>query len=444
MATLTIKNVGPIKEVLDLKLNKVNVFMGPQSSGKSTIAKIISHCAWIEKDASINEDLDGYDDFEESLEKFHKMKGYFKGNSFISYQSDVIEILYEEKKFSIKWANKDIYKRCKIAYIPSERNIVVMQEMEKVELPKTNIRSFLFDWFDARKTHPKKNKILGLGIQYYYNENKKEDRVLSSKKNDKYDILLSHASSGLQSTIPLVVMLEYLSNWIYHNEENESYQGKEQRDNRKKRFFLEATFEFINNSNLGEDIDSLKDFLDKIISAKDANSILSEDNTFSPQEIKLINSVLEYSIKDRNLFKTHFSNFIIEEPEQNLFPSTQRDLVYHLLKLITGERDHQLTITTHSPYVLYALNNCMMAGLVHEKMSEADKEKLKCLSSKIDPKSVSIYEIEDGKFKENKTKDGEVNKTIQRENGLISNNYFDQKMKELMDDFYVMLNYYGK
>ena len=48
MAHITIKNIGPIKEV-DIDLNKINIFMGPQSSGKSTIAKIICHCQWVEK-----------------------------------------------------------------------------------------------------------------------------------------------------------------------------------------------------------------------------------------------------------------------------------------------------------------------------------------------------------------------------------------------------------
>ena len=40
MAKITIKYVGPLKEVtLDIK--RINVFMGPQSTGKSTIAKIM-------------------------------------------------------------------------------------------------------------------------------------------------------------------------------------------------------------------------------------------------------------------------------------------------------------------------------------------------------------------------------------------------------------------
>ena len=60
-----------------------------------------------------------------------------------------------------------------------------------------------------------------------------------------------------------------------------------------------------------------------------------------------------------------------------------------------------------------------------------DEEKLRCIESDITPDSISIYQIENG----------QINR-IQKEDGLISDNYFDNKMKELMDDFYTMLNYY--
>ena len=66
-------------------------------------------------------------------------------------------------------------------------------------------------------------------------------------------------------------------------------------------------------------------------------------------------------------------------------------------------------------------------------MSEKDKKRLKCQFSLISPQNVSAYEIRDGiLFK------------IQQDDKLIGANYFDKKMKELMDDFYIMLNYYGK
>ena len=47
MTKITIKYIGPLKEV-SLYIKRINVFMGPQSAGKSTIAKIISQALWAE------------------------------------------------------------------------------------------------------------------------------------------------------------------------------------------------------------------------------------------------------------------------------------------------------------------------------------------------------------------------------------------------------------
>ena len=65
-------------------------------------------------------------------------------------------------------------------------------------------------------------------------------------------------------------------------------------------------------------------------------------------------------------------------------------------------------------------------------MDEESKGRLKCDTSKISPSDVSIYEIREG-----------VVKRVQKEDGLIQDNYFDQQMGKLMDDFYLMLNYYS-
>jgi hypothetical protein len=75
----------------------------------------------------------------------------------------------------------------------------------------------------------------------------------------------------------------------------------------------------------------------------------------------------------------------------------------------------------------------MLCGLVQDKMSDQDKNKLKCLSASIKPELVSAYQINNG----------EITKIQQKDDKLIGANFFDQKMKELMDDFYIMLNYYG-
>lgn len=424
MTTIAIKNIGPIKEVATISLNKINVFMGPQSSGKSTIAKIISFCTWVEKDVATNQSLSEYEDnktyFRERLESFHKIKGYFNSGSYIRYKSEVVDIVWENEECSISWVDRYAYKRSKIAYIPSERNMVILPEARKSEFGNTNIRSFLFDWFEARKKYSDKNKlsVLNLGVNYYYVEGSEEDHIRGSNNDSEYDILLSSASSGLQSITPLIAIIEYLTKWIY-DEDTISFELDERRQ-RVNRILAEEKV--------------LKPYYDKdYLPIEDRQDFTNSFNEkLHEKEEKAVKYFEEYKTISNSLFKTTNSKFIIEEPEQNLFPEAQRDLVYYFLQKCLDREGNRLTLTTHSPYVLYALNNCMMTGLVHNKMEANELSKLKCNQSKINPVDISIYEIREGVVKD----------TIQGEDGLISDNYFDQKMKDLMDDFYLMLNYY--
>ena len=424
MTTIAIKNIGPIKEVVTISLNKINVFMGPQSSGKSTIAKIISFCTWVEKDVATNQSLSEYEDnktyFRERLESFHKIKGYFNSDSYIRYKSEVVDIVWENEECSISWVDKYAYKRSKIAYIPSERNMVILPEARKSEFGNTNIRSFLFDWFEARKKYSDENNlsVLNLGVNYYYVEGSEEDHIKGNNNGSKYDILLSSASSGLQSITPLIAIIEYLTKWIY-DEDTISFELDERRQ-RVNRILVEEKV--------------LKPYFDKdYLPIEDRQDFTNSFNEkLHEKEEKAVKYFEEYKTILNSLFKTTNSQFIIEEPEQNLFPEAQRDLVYYFLQKCLNIEGNRLTLTTHSPYVLYALNNCMMAGLVRDKMEANELSKLKCNQSKIDPIDISIYEI----------REGVVRRTIQGEDGLISDNYFDQKMKDLMDDFYLMLNYY--
>ncbi|KUK57770.1 MAG: hypothetical protein XD81_1399 [Bacteroidetes bacterium 38_7] len=48
MRRITVRNVGPIKDA-QLELKKINILIGQQSTGKSTLAKIACYCSWVEK-----------------------------------------------------------------------------------------------------------------------------------------------------------------------------------------------------------------------------------------------------------------------------------------------------------------------------------------------------------------------------------------------------------
>ncbi|MGY6650348.1 hypothetical protein [Wenyingzhuangia sp. IMCC45574] len=415
--TLSVKNIGPIQDV-NFSINKFNVFMGQQSSGKSTIAKILSFCSWLEKDISFHQSYEKYLDnlfFIEKLETFHKMKGYFKASSEIHFIGDAIEIFYTIDNVSIKWLNTRFdYTRSKISYIPSERSTVILPEMEKVELPNNYLRSFLYDWFDTRKVynHDNRFEILDLGIEYYYSEENKESHITS----EKFDILLSQASSGVHSVTPLLTMVDNLINNIYDQEKQSSYEL----DEVKAKVMQLMISKFIFKKHYNKDFQG-EERKEKI---KEVNKKISE------KDEKIIPLFERFKKVRNNLFQTHRTNLIIEEPEQNLFPSTQKELIYKLLKYFDNELEHSLTFTTHSPYVLYAINNCILSFITEDRIPHKLKQRLACLKSKINPKDISVYELHDGKIS-----------CIQQENGLIGGNFFDKNMKEVMDDFYVMLNF---
>lgn len=426
MTTIEIKNIGPIKEA-KFELNKVNAFMGPQSSGKSTIAKIISFCTWVEKDVATSQSLSKYQEnktfFKQQLEEFHKMKDYFKVNSYIHYRSEVVNILWENDECSVNWVDRYAYKRSKIAYIPSERNMVILPEARKAEFGDTNIRSFLFDWFEARKKYSLKNEnenllsILNLGINYYYIEGNQEDRIMGVDKDSYYDIPLSSASSGLQSITPLIAMIEYLIKWIY-NENKTSFEQDERKYKVQETLIENKILKpYYNRENLQQKelTELLNSFLEKL---------RINDN-------KAINYVKEFKKLFDQLFITQNSQFIIEEPEQNLFPETQRDLIYYMLCVLNkSKRDHRLTFTTHSPYILYALNNCLMGYNIKDRVE--DKSEFRSSASWIDPEKVSIWQIGNGKLFSVKDK---ITKTV-------TEHYFNEITKDIMDEYYDMLHFY--
>ena len=411
MSKITIQKVGPIDE-LSLDLNKINIFIGPQSSGKSTIAKIISYCQWVEKRFI----LDGKynDNFAERFMEFHRISdSYFQEESYIKYESDntIIEYKGYSHEQSINRVSNGLkYINSKNIYIPAERNFVsAIENLRKYKRGNDNIMNFVYDWAEIRDNYPLEHKypILNLDVSYYYISELDTD-MLSLEAQEK-SLTLNHASSGLQSLVPLLLPLEYMTTQLFDLKTMESVDEKSEI---AELFFLYFN-QLIDDKKRREEI--------KLDLNKKKSVTLNND------EYRKLFNVL------KNRKEYHFSQFILEEPEQNLFPETQKELMYYMIsKIVDDKRDHRLILTTHSPYILYALNNCMMASLVYEKMKTEDKRKIKCHSSLMDPSKVSIYQIRDGKIE-----------SIQQEDGLIGNNYFDERMKDLMDDFYIMLNYYN-
>ena len=417
MARLIIKNIGPIKHV-DIELNKINVIIGEQSSGKSTICKIASFCTWVEKTVCLEQETFPITKtFKEKLETFHKLQGYFNDNSEITYTSDIISIHYKYSTL-IEFNNvgRWSFKRPKIEYIPAERNMVgAIPNWFSVKLQDNNILSFMTDWGDSRLIYTKDNSlpILNLDAAYYYDESKQEDSI--RMQNGK-TIKLAVASSGLQSAIPLLALFTAYTERMQEINQLSSYQDRIQTSQIIEKVSNEIRYRTSRRKDESNPV-PLPEF----------ETLHYENVSF---KIKPGTAAETTQLLD-NFVKTQYVSFFIEEPELNLFPATQRNLTYQLVKgALKG--DNKLFITTHSQYILYALNNCMMGHIVKDKIPAADKEKVTCKDAWVNPEDVSVWKITNGSIC-----------SIQEEDGLIGSNYFDDTMQEIMDDFYVMLNYYG-
>jgi len=66
--------------------------------------------------------------------------------------------------------------------------------------------------------------------------------------------------------------------------------------------------------------------------------------------------VLRYAVEHGK-----YSSFVIEEPECNLYPEKQVELFNYIISSLRSN-DCTMTITTHSPYLLSAMNNLLYAG----------------------------------------------------------------------------------
>jgi predicted ATP-dependent endonuclease of OLD family len=342
--------------------------------------------------------FDDYQDFIEHVEEYHKMHDYFSAKSVLEYQSKHIHILYKDTTFTVKLLDKISYKRKKILYIPSDRNLVAMPRLDRLVVEtNTNLRSFIFDWFDARGFFDKAHRlsILDLNMEYYFDKDSKkysQDRIIHTN-GKTYDIALSDASSGLQSITPLVLFLNYYSNQYFADYGKTTSYEKEQ------------------------ELKLLETKINSLYHGGILNAIIGKDN--------ILDNVVRKHLYD-NLTIPSSCDFIIEEPEQNLFPEAQESLLYWMFERIKDpQRANSIVITTHSPYILFALNNCLIGGLVGDKL---ENENLLSRNSWVHPSDVAVYEIHEGTLK-----------SIQDEDGLLDNNYLNLAYKKISSEYMKML-----
>lgn len=127
-----------------------------------------------------------------------------------------------------------------------------------------------------------------------------------------------------------------------------------------------------------------------------------------------------------------YSSIVIEEPETNLFPNTQVEVLRLILEKARVD-GRIVTITTHSPYLLSALNNSLYAGYIERVYG---KGVLKSLDN-ILPKEYRLSSIDCSVYSIGASiNGGEYCKSlINDEVGMIDSNSLDKVSFSLSDEF---------
>ena len=374
MARIEICKLGPIKECA-IEIENFTVLTGKQASGKSTVAKSVYFCKTVKDDiydiilrrSLLGGDTSLLQDVTRILRnKFlqlfgssmamnpeMKLKYYYADNTYMevclrrqdrieiflpnlvwfNFSSDIMEYLTND------WQKKDIEKES----LRRELNKLFYDEQECVFIPAgrslltllTSQMNYLFATMDDEQ-----KSSIDLSTQKYIERILKIrplfsegiDGLVSQKGNTPGVVLDLKAIAALLKQTERILEGKY----IYKDGEERLYIGKEH-------------FVKINYASSGQQ-----------------------------ETVWIFNILLHLMVNNTKAF------LILEEPEAHLYPEAQKGMIDILA--LTANKSCSIMITTHSPYILGALNNLIYAGYLDKKPD---------MQNKVEEKVESIYHVHD-------------------------------------------------
>ncbi|MCC9018792.1 AAA family ATPase [Flavobacterium lipolyticum] len=439
-ARLVVKNFGPLKDI-NIEVREMVTFIGAQASGKSTLAKLIS----------ILEDEDFRRDdtisFEEELKKYN-IFNYLKKDTFISY--DNINYL-EKSPYSLDYKEGIFLKGTAYRYLSVIKELSKDKSLNQKKLTE-NLKEILcselkdcllkdlkktLDIFPSKTQKNKFKKFISTEILITTFKKIGIDKIfeiLDKEQNTENYIKLYE---DLISLLPNL----YLFDSLYIPSE---------------RSFLHLiegnVIGLIKNKiqipdhilNIGQEyekaIQTIKELplsiIDKKIKYKregktsyiyhnENEKVNLLESASGLQSIIPILLLVEYS---KTLKEKYNFNFVVEEPELNLYPKAQHELIKYLVKNCLFDRKN-LILTTHSPFVLASINNLLLA---YDKGQKNPKEVNKIINKEswLNPKNFIAYELKNGKAK----------KIMNDRLGQISENMIDSVSDTFADEFDKLLD----
>lgn len=388
MYRLVADKFGPLSNV-NIDINDINVFIGPQASGKSTLAKLIYYFL------SIKDDISQY---------------------YVSYitndKTKFSDVIISDIKKRLRYKFVQLFGTTKhmmkfeIIFYYSEENYI------RLQLNKDKFVSVSFSGNISHKlaeinleTYHYIQEISSQNTQYITQEsilvqNAKQRQILLSISSQINSII---GEDNVAIYIPACrSMLATLSDYIYNLINDKILDDKE--DNASYNYSIDyATKTFINkithlkkafNQSIDDIIIDRRKFADSNTSIP--NELLDKVKKLS---YAILNGEYRYSYNEERLYyskdeyvKFSFSSsgqqeatwivllifmqilnnanttILIEEPEAHLYPEAQM-YIMQLIALFANYKSNKVIITTHSPYTLTTLNTFIQAHSIGQNIA---------------------------------------------------------------------------
>ncbi len=317
---LIVKNFGPIRDA-ELELKKTTVLIGPQGSGKSTLAKLVA----IFKD--VNFYISEADAYGNQMQYFRNylILSYFAEETVIDWESEVVKSNFKENQFNSKFSEK-----ISLDFIENSKkeNFNALDPNSYLSLTKFNNQRIING--PGSNMNKIGNSLFHKYLPVYFSSPiyiPSERAFFSSISESIFGLLNSNTALN---KIILRLGSDFEKARIALNR-------------RLKIPYLGIDYRYENGKDIISHFGSEK--------TKSNFEILLSESASGYQSVIPIHLIVEFFTTQHNInpdFDLTFKegtdhSFLVEEPEINLYPTAQKELISFLVSRCAG-KEHQLLL----------------------------------------------------------------------------------------------------
>lgn len=359
------KNFGPVED-LDIEIKDFQVFIGPQTSGKSTVGKAVYFFK------SLRDELIRYvyesvenNEINKPLGEYGKViRSKFLGiwGSTFHMKNILLRYYYTKEVYiSISLENNNKFVNPDFSKLFQDHFFTIIREAERYRDSIRSIEATYVPSRDIVNREIQKRAFFSI-IERLANELFNDDQEIVYIPAGRS--LLSVLSGQLQNISDRNIDL-LMRDFLYRISDSKSIFNKSLQD-----IVIEkqlTTNEPVDMPTVETAQRVIHDILQgEYVNDKDGEKIKITRNGFvklnyassgQQEALWILHLIFQFILDHKKCF------FLIEEPEAHLYPEAQKKIV-ELIALLFNSASNRILITTHSPYILGAINNLLLAGQI--------------------------------------------------------------------------------